>query len=148
MRSGLVVLLSLAGLGAPAGVPGEPQGYRVVVHASNSVGELSSEDVARLFLKKVRTWPDGRMAAPVDQSVTSPVRASFGRDVLGLSVGAQKDYWLKQTLSGREVPPRALEGDAAVLEFVAAQQGGIAYVSQETPLPSSVRVLRVAAQCA
>ncbi len=142
---GLVVLLSLLGLRAPAGDPGEPAGYRVVVHASNSVGQLSSEDVARLFLKKVRTWPDGRLAAPVDQSLTSPVRANFTREVLQLSIGAQKDYWLKQTLSGREVPPRALEGDAAVLTFVAAQQGAIAYVSQETPLPPGVRVLKVAA---
>lgn len=146
MRIGLAVFLSLVGLRAPAGDPGERSGYRVVVHASNSVGQLSPDDVARLFLKKVRTWPDGRMAAPVDQSITSAVRASFAREVLQLSVGAQKDYWLRQTLSGREVPPRALEGDAAVLDFVAAQQGAIAYVSQETPLPPGVRVLRVAAQ--
>lgn len=145
MRSGLVVLLSLAGLGAPSGGPGEPSGYRVVVHASNPVTQLSPDEVARLFLKKVRRWPDGRMAAPVDQTTTSPVRATFGKDVLQLSLGAQKDYWLKQTLSGREVPPRALEGDEAVLDFVAAQQGAIAYVSEGTPLPPTVRALKVVA---
>lgn len=145
MRNGLLFFLSLVGLGSTGAGPGEPQGYRVVVHASNPVAQLSADEVARLFLKKVRTWPDGRMAAPVDQSMTSPVRASFARDVLQLTAGAQKDYWLKQTLSGREVPPRALEGDTAVLDFVAAQQGAIAYVSNDTPLPPSVRVLKVVA---
>ncbi len=145
MRNGLLFFLSLVGLGSTGAGPREPQGYRVVVHASNPVAQLSADEVARLFLKKVRTWPDGRMAAPVDQSVTSAVRASFSRSVLQLSVGAQKDYWLRQTLSGREVPPRALEGDTAVLDFVAAQQGAIAYVSDDTPLPAGVRVLKVVA---
>lgn len=141
----LAVLLSLAGLGGPASPAGEPSRYLVVVHASNAVAQLSSEEVARLFLKKVRKWPDGRMAAPVDQSTTSPVRATFAREVLQLSLGAQKDYWMRQTLSGREVPPRALQDDGAVLEFVGTQQGAIAYVSEGTPLPPTVRALKVVA---
>lgn len=140
------VVTSLLGLGTPAGAPGEASGYQVVVNASNTVEKLSPDAVARLFLKKVRKWPDGRMAAPIDQTTTSSVRASFGKGILQLSLGEQKDYWLKQTLSGREVPPRALEGDDAVLQFVGTEQGAIAYVSEGTRLPAGVKQLKVAAQ--
>ena len=102
--------LALLASGHPLGAAGQGS-VAVVVNSTNSVSELSSEDVARLFLKKVRTWPDGRMAAPVDQSSTSPVRAQFGKEILRLTLGEQKEYWMTQTLSGRELPPRALEGD-------------------------------------
>lgn len=122
-----------------------PSSLAVVVNATNSVSELSSEEVARMFLKKVRTWPDGRMAAPVDQSSTSPVRAQFGKEILRLSLGQQKEYWMAQTLSGRELPPRALEGDAAVLDFVGAQTGAIAYVSVHAELPPTVKAVKVVA---
>lgn len=137
-------VLGLLAAGQPLGAAGE-SGVAVVVNAANAVNELSSDEVARLFLKKVRTWPDGRMAAPVDQSTTSPVRAQFGKEILRLSLGQQKEYWLAQTLSGRELPPRALEGDAAVLDFVGAQSGAIAYVSTKVELPPTVKALKVVA---
>lgn len=139
--AGACVLVLLAA-GESVRAAGETSVF-VVVNSTNSVSELSSEDVARLFLKKVRTWPDGRMAAPVDQSSTSPVRAVFGKEILRLSLGEQKEYWMTQTLSGRELPPRALEGDAAVLDFVGKQMGAIAYVSVRTDLPSTVKALKV-----
>jgi hypothetical protein len=128
-----------AGLAGAAG----NTSFSVVVHSSNAVDHLSPDDVARLFLKKVRTWPDGRMAAPVDQSTTTPVRAVFGKEILRLSLGEQKEYWMKQTLSGRELPPRALEGDAAVLDFVGSQTGAIAYVSGDVELPPTVKAVKV-----
>jgi ABC-type phosphate transport system substrate-binding protein len=139
--AGACVLALLAG-GRPLGAAGD-SGVALVVNATNSVSELSSDEVARLFLKKVRTWPDGRMAAPVDQSSTSPVRAQFGKEILRLTLGQQKEYWMAQTLSGRELPPRALEGDAAVLDFVGTQTGAIAYVSARTELPPTVKALKV-----
>jgi ABC-type phosphate transport system substrate-binding protein len=135
-------VLGLLAATQPLGAAGE-SGVAVVVNATNSVSELSSDDVARMFLKKVRTWPDGRMAAPVDQSSTSPVRAQFGKEILRLSLGQQKEYWMAQTLSGRELPPRALEGDAAVLDFVGNQNGAIAYVSANVELPPTVKALKV-----
>jgi ABC-type phosphate transport system substrate-binding protein len=141
-RFAVACALGLLAAGDPLGAAGE-SGVAVVVNATNSVSELSSEEVARLFLKKVRTWPDGRMAAPVDQSSTSSVRAQFGKEILRLTLGQQKEYWMAQTLSGRELPPRALEGDAAVLDFVGTQTGAIAYVSGHAELPPTVKALKV-----
>ena len=139
---GCALALGVLAAGEPLGAAGE-SGLAVVVNATNNVSELSSEEVARLFLKKVRTWPDGKMAAPVDQSGASAVRAQFGKEILRLSLGQQKEYWMTQTLSGRELPPKALEGDAAVLDFVGTQTGAIAYVSPQTELPSTVKALKV-----
>ena len=141
VRALVVLVLSL--FAADVKGPAHADSVSVIVNSSNAVHELSSEEVARIFLKKVRTWPDGRMAAPVDQPGTSPVRATFGKQVLGLSLGEQKEYWLTQTLSGRELPPRALDGNAAVLDYVGNQMGAIAYVTAGTELPPTVKALKL-----
>lgn len=141
-RFAAVSALALLAAGDPLRAAGEAP-LAIVVNSTNAVNELSTDEVARLFLKKLRTWPDGRMAAPVDQTSASAVRALFGKEILRLSLGEQKEYWMKQTLSGRELPPRALEGDAAVLEFVGTQTGAIAYVSGSIQLPPTVKALKV-----
>ena len=54
-----------------------------------------------------------------------------------------RDYWLKQTLSGADVPPVSRGADADVIEFVAQDAGAIAYVSAAAKLPAEVKALRV-----
>jgi hypothetical protein len=71
------------------------------------------------------------------------VRTVFTREVLGKTIGEMRDYWLKQTLSGADVPPVTRGGDVDVIRFVAEDAGAIAYVSVEAKLPADVKALRV-----
>jgi ABC-type phosphate transport system substrate-binding protein len=136
----LAVVTALAGLELSAA----DAGFVLIANAANPASELSSDAVARFYLKKSRKWPDGRTVVPVDQSATSPVRTTFTREVLGRSMGEMRDYWLKQTLSGADVPPLTRGADSEVIEFVAQDAGAIAYVSAAATLPAGVKALRVA----
>ena len=118
-------------------------GFVLIANSANPVSELSSDAVARFYLKKARRWPNGGGVTPVDQSATSLVRTAFTREVLGRTIGEMRDYWLKQTLSGADVPPVSRGADADVIEFVAQDAGAIAYVSAATRLPAEVKALRV-----
>lgn len=136
----LTVVAALAGLRLSA----DDVEFVLIANAANPASELRLEAVARFYLKKSRKWPDGHPVVPVDQSATSPVRTTFTREVLGRTMGEMRDYWLKQTLSGADVPPVSRGADAEVIEFVAQEPGAIAYVSSATMLPDEVKALRVA----
>jgi len=117
--------------------------YRVIVNSTNPASELKRDVVARLYLRKLRRWPDGKAAVPVDQSATSAVGAAFARDVLGLSLGELRDYWLKQTLSGAAVPPTTRSSDHDVIEFVAAEPGALGYLQVGGSVPPEVKTVKV-----
>ena len=117
--------------------------FHLIVNAANPVVELPSSDVARLFLRTTRTWKHGVPAQPVDQSLSSPVRMQFVKDVLGQTRGEVQDYWLKRMFSGNEVPPPVRDSDGAVIEYVRANSGGIGYVGSGGALPEGVKVVRV-----
>lgn len=130
-------------LAAPPG-PSPQEPFQVIVNAQNPVAELASDEVQRLFLRTARTFRGGPPAQPVDQSLSSPVRIQFAREVLGQTRGEVQDYWLKRMFSGREVPPPVLGSDQDVIEFVRANEGGIGYVSPSGALPAGVKPVRLA----
>ena len=106
-----------------------PDSYRVVVNPGNPATALERSEAARLFMKKVTTWPDGTPVAVVDQSRTAPVRAAFSRDVHKRDVEAVVAYWTTLVYSAREMPPPVKRSDAEVLEFVRQTPGAVGYVS-------------------
>jgi ABC-type phosphate transport system substrate-binding protein len=137
-------LLPLAGLAAPPlAAPAPPVAYQVVVNTANPRGEIPAQELARIFLRTVRRWDSGAAVVPVDQTLTSPVRQAFTRDVLGQTPGQIQEYWLRQTFSGGTVPPPVRATEAAVLEHVRATEGAIGYVSTASPLPAGVKAVAV-----
>jgi ABC-type phosphate transport system substrate-binding protein len=131
MIPGLALALAVLAL-VPAPEAAAP-GYKVVVASSNPLVSIERGELAKIFLKNVTRWKDGREIAPVDQSGRSGVRTEFTKDVLekaGMSrISAVESYWQQQIYSGRGVPPPVKATDAEVVAFVAASPGGIGYVS-------------------
>ncbi len=144
MRSALASpALSLALLSAASLTLGQTRGYVVVVNESNPKASIATADLARVFMKTVKRWDDGHPAEPIDQAFESPVRAQFSRAVLGKTTAQVQEFWLRETYSGREIPPAVRGSDAAVLEFVRANPGAVGYVSASASLPSGVKALTV-----
>lgn len=116
--------------------------FKVIVNAENPVPELRREQVALLFLNRGANWAHGPKGAPVDQSMTSPVRAAFSNQVLGQSLLAVSSHWHKRMLE-REMPPPVKASDDDVIAHVAKNAGGVGYVSTAAVLPPTVNELRV-----
>jgi hypothetical protein len=53
-----------------------------------------------------------------------------------------KQYWM-QVLAAGGRPPTTRQSDEDVIAFVAAEAGGIGYVSEAAPVPETVRPLAV-----
>ena len=145
LRKAVLVLAAVCGAlsatrTALAGSPTPAGDYRLVVNPANPASEIARADAARLFLKKVTTWPDGTPVAVVDQMRTAPVRAAFTRDVHKKDVDALVAYWATLVYSAREMPPPVKRSDDEVLEFVRQTPGAVGYVSADAAT-SGVKVV-------
>jgi ABC-type phosphate transport system substrate-binding protein len=146
-RSGPTLTSAVLGvfvLGACAGgVAAQSAEVKLIVNAANPGGAITRKDVADIFMKRATRWSFGAPAEPVDQSLASPVRAAFCRQVLNEVLPAIQKYWQQQISSGRSTPPPVKAGDEEVIAFVSVAPGAVGYVSASTALPDTVKVLRV-----
>jgi ABC-type phosphate transport system substrate-binding protein len=132
MRAVVAALAGAAFLPAPGSAAAG--GYRVVVNPGNPVASLERTELARLFLRKVTSWPDGQPVVVVDQERTSTVRGAFSREIHQRDADAVAAHWQVLVFSGRDTPPRIVKSDGDVLEFVRSHAGAVGYVSDDTPL--------------
>jgi ABC-type phosphate transport system substrate-binding protein len=123
----------------------ETVAFKIVVQAENPTSELKKEDIAQLFLKKVKKWKQNdEKVLPVDLLENAPVRAKFSEAIHGKKVSFVKAYWQKQIFSGREVPPVEKESDEEVLKYVAQNLGAIGYVSESAKIDDyKVKVIKI-----
>jgi ABC-type phosphate transport system substrate-binding protein len=111
----------------------------LVVNAATTA-DISDEAAAKIFLRQVKTFPDGSPASPVSQK-ESPVTEAFRAQVLKKNASQLKAYWAQQVFTGGGKPPSELDGDDAVLKYVAETPGGIGYV-ESGKTKAGVRVIK------
>ena len=143
-KASVVVLSALVGLDVPASPRAETAAdYRVVVNAANPVTTLTRDDVARIFLKKTTTWPNGQAVDPVDQPTSSASRRAFSKSLLDRDPGEIANYWNRLIFSGRGLPPLEKSSDVEVLSYVRDHPNAIGYVAGGTKHGEGVKDVTV-----
>jgi ABC-type phosphate transport system substrate-binding protein len=127
------ILLSLA-------VPAVNAEVVAVVSASNPVAELSTVQIADIFLGKSSRFPDGSAAIPIDQPESSAERSEFYTRYVRKSAVEMKMHWSKLIFTGRGQPPRALPDANAVKALLAQNPATISYLDR-SQVDSSLRIL-------
>lgn len=117
--------------------------FRVVVHKANPVSSLTRAELSAIFMRRVRSWPDGTEIRPVEPRVEAEVRERFSRTVHGKSVPYVMRYWQRLIFAGRGIPPPVVPSGAAVMELVSAHRGGIGYIDAATPLAGELKAIEV-----
>lgn len=141
MKRCLVVATLL--LAAVRLAPAEPtSSFKVIVNSAVPGRKVPRDVLAQIYLGRARKWGDGRPIAAVDLSSTSSVRRAFSSRILEMPVILVQQHWLRAMSAGK-VPPRTKETDEDVIAFVAADPGGVGYVSDAATIPPSVRVIAV-----
>ena len=111
----------------------------VVVHPSNSAS-LDSKSVQRIFLGKEKKFSDGKEAIPINQVSSTAVRDAFDTNTLGRSSTQIAAYWSKLVFTGKGIPPKELDNDAAVLAIIADNPNAIGYVDSAS-VSDAVKVI-------
>jgi ABC-type phosphate transport system substrate-binding protein len=115
----------------------------VVVNAANPAGELSADDVSKMFLKKTARWANGERVLPVDLIDSSALRQAFSKEVHGKTTAAVKAYWQKMIFSGHDVPPPEKASIGEALAYVRNYPGAIGYAPAGADLGPGIKILKV-----
>jgi ABC-type phosphate transport system substrate-binding protein len=111
----------------------------VVVSSKSTVGNLSKEQIADIYLGSSKEFPNGGQALPLLQSGGS-VRAEFFEKILGKSEAQAKSIWSRIVFSGKGNAPREVSDTAEVLKLIAANPNCIGIV-EKSAVNASVKVV-------
>ncbi|MBI5511079.1 MAG: hypothetical protein HY903_20140 [Deltaproteobacteria bacterium] len=123
---------SLVSLTTPAVAAADEPAFKIIAHPDMPITSLGRATVAKIFQRAVTGLAGVPKLRPVNLDAASPVRAAFDKVILGKSVSEVKAFWQQQLFAGRSVPPPEKSSEAAVLAFVLATPGAIAYVGART----------------
>ena len=140
---GPLVLVAAILLSPNDGQPLPWNSFRVVVNKANPVTSVTRAELSAIFMRRVRSWPDGTEIRPVDHRIEAGVRERFSRTVHGKSVAYVTRYWQRLIFAGRGIPPPEVPTGAAVMELVRANRGGIGYLDAATPVAADLKVIEV-----
>lgn len=136
-------LPALALLVGASRVEAQRGSFVVVAHESNPISAVRSDELSKMFLKKITVWRTKKPVVVVDQAETTKIRQQFSRDVHHRDLQSVQSYWQTQIFSGRAVPPQQRGSDAEVMVFVAGNPNAIGYVSATATLAPGLKVLTI-----
>jgi len=119
----------------------------VIVNKDNDVGKLSKIDIKRIFLKKRKAWPKGKLEGSIINVVSQPysreITGFFSNTVLEMSLNDQKKYWTEQRYKGGELHPEIRHNTQDVIEFIEENKSSVGYVitSENLLKNSNVKVI-------
>lgn len=134
-----LILLTLSLVGSHAAVSADSS-FVVIVHPEIKGDELPKVILSAIFLRKAPRWEDGLEVRPVDQSMSSRLRADFTTAVLGMPVNGLQRYWSDEIEKGVQPPP-VKGSDEEIIAYVASTPGAIGYVSAGSALPEDVKLM-------
>lgn len=133
----LGIALCFMALG-PTGILGDEPRIAVIVHPERHA-ELSTEELAQIYLRRKRFWNDGDTIVPLNLPFGAPLRTRFSKQVLHLTEARLADYWNRQYFQGI-LPPTTLASTEAVRRYVASEPNAIGYLPV-SEVDESVRVI-------
>jgi len=114
----------------------------IIVNSNHPSDNAAKYEVANIFLGKTTQWSDGLKADPIDQKKTTAAGQAFLAKIVAMDESSFKNLWVEKMLSGEADPPKVVESDAAVIEYVKSNTGAVGYISASTP-HDGVKILSI-----
>ena len=116
-------------------------GVAVIVHPSNS-NELEKNSIKRIFLGKMKTFPDGSQAIPISQGDKSVTTDEFNEKVLKRSKSQLRAYWSKLIFTGKGSEPKVMDNGQQLIDIVSSNPNLIGFVDEKL-VTDKVKVVAV-----
>ena len=104
----------------------------VIVNKDNPV-ELTTRQLADMYLGKTRTYPNGKYALIFDLEKDDAIREKFIFKLTGKPVIQYTAYWARLMFSGRIQPPHRVPDQETLVSIVKQNPNALGYISSETP---------------
>jgi hypothetical protein len=112
----------------------------VIANPSVKTTEVSKNDLKDVFTGASTSLGGGNVVPILLKAGT--VHEEFLQVYIGKNDTAYRAGWRSLVFSGQATMPKSLDGDAAVVEFVAHNAGAIGYIGKATP-HEGVKVLTI-----
>jgi ABC-type phosphate transport system substrate-binding protein len=113
----------------------------VIANPNVKATEVTKNDLRDVFTGAATELKDGSRVVPILLKAGT-VHEEFLQVYIGKNDTAYRAGWRSLVFSGQATMPKSLDGDAAVVDFVAHNAGAIGYVGKATP-HEGVKVLVV-----
>lgn len=113
----------------------------VIANPSVKAADVSKSDLRDVFTGAATSFKDGGNVVPILLKAGA-VHEEFLQAYIGKNDAAYRAGWRSLVFSGQATMPKSLDGDAAVVEFVAHNAGALGYIGKATP-HEGVKVLAV-----
>ena len=113
----------------------------VIANPGVKASAVSKSDLKDVFTGAATALPGGGNVVPILLKAGT-VHEEFLQAYIGKNDTAYRAGWRSLVFSGQASMPKSLDGDAAVVEFVAHNAGAIGYIGKATP-HDGVKVLQI-----
>lgn len=102
----------------------------LIASAGTAVDNLSREQAVNIYMGRLRKFPSGEAAHPLDLPSSETEKALFYRLLVNKELYDIDAYWARLVFSGRASPPRKVGSPSEVIEHVAREPNVIGYVDR------------------
>jgi ABC-type phosphate transport system substrate-binding protein len=111
----------------------------VIVHQDNTNSSISKNEVARIYLGKLKSFPNGSDAIPIDLN-SGDAKKEFYAKVVRKSDAQLRAYWSRIIFTGKGQPPRQESSEDSVLNLISTNPNLVGYV-QASKVTDNVKVI-------
>jgi hypothetical protein len=104
----------------------------VIANPGVKATDISKSDLRDVFNGSSTSLPDGTHVVPILLKAGTE-HEEFLQAYIGKSDSAYRAGWRSLVFSGQASMPKSLDGDAAVVGFVAHSMGAIGYIGKSSP---------------
>ncbi|MGZ5007373.1 MAG: hypothetical protein ACXWFI_06365 [Methylobacter sp.] len=102
----------------------------LIANPESAVDSLSRDEVINIYMGRLRRFPSGAAAQPLDLPSGEPEKALFYRLLVNKDLSDIEAYWARLVFSGRASPPRTIGSQKEAVERVAKEPNVIAYIDR------------------
>lgn len=113
--------------------------FVVIVHQDSPLSEADADSIKRLYLGKTSKLLGVRLT-PADLPEGDATREAFYHRVVDKDASQLKAYWAQLIFTGGGSPPTVQNADQTMVQWVAAKQNAVGYVSASVDT-SQVKVI-------
>lgn len=99
----------------------------VVVSKKSIINELSKNDISKLFLSKMKSFPNGNKAMPIEIN-DKKQQAMFYKVITNKNEKQLSKYWAKMIFTGRGIPPKKFRNINEIKKFIKKNENAITYI--------------------
>lgn len=105
-------------------------GLVVIVNLNSKITSVNVDDLKSLYLGKISSLEDVKMEAAYNRS--EKLIESFSELVLGKTFKQYYSYWAVRVFTGKGTPPKNLENDNEVKDWIRNHENFIGFIEQSS----------------